>query len=176
MKRLICLIRAVLVVTALAGILSTPGGCRAPEAEGFAVYLTARDVPPSQMEALSHVDIPDKSVIAISDIVTYDAGTHEISLTAAAFERISNLEVPVSGKSFVVCVDRRPIYWGAFWTPISSLSFDGVVIVKPLGSGGSKVIKIELGYPGQSFYHGEDPRLNEDVMESLERAGKLKRG
>jgi len=57
-------------------------------------------------------------IIAINDIVIYNANTHEITLTANAFNRISGLEVPVTGKSFVVCVDKNPIYCGAFWTPI----------------------------------------------------------
>ncbi|MFC1909389.1 hypothetical protein ACFLXD_06040, partial [Chloroflexota bacterium] len=48
----------------------------------------------------------------------------------------------IGGKSFLVCVDKAPIYWGAFWTPISSMSFDGVTIWKPLGSQESKLITL----------------------------------
>ena len=101
--------------------------------EGFAIYLTRDDIPPEKMEMLSHVEIADQPIISIQDIITYNAQTHEIKLTDAAFERISRLEVPVRGKSFLVCVDKAPVYWGAFWTPISSISFDGVTIWKPLG-------------------------------------------
>ena len=147
--------------------------CSAPNLEGFAIYLTKGDVPPAQMPALSHADIADQPVIATDDIISYNAGTHEITLTAHAFDRISSLEVPVRGKSFMVCVDRQPIYRGAFWTPISSMSFDGVTIMKPLGSQDSKTIKLELGYPSSSFYSDQDPRDNAEVMEALEQAGKL---
>jgi hypothetical protein len=84
------------------------------------------------------------------------------------------LEVPTSGKSFVVCVDKGAIYWGAFWTPISSQSFNGVTIWVPLFSQQENTIKIELGYPSESYYQGEDPRSNPIIMESLEKAGKLK--
>jgi hypothetical protein len=148
-------------------------GCSATNHEGFAIYLTKNDIPPSQMEALSHVDIADQPVISMEDIITYNAQTHELKLTDTAFERISQLEVPVSGKSFIVCVDKVPIYWGAFWTPISSQSFDGVTIWKPLGSQEPKAVTLELGYPSPSFYGGDDPRNNADVMRSLEQAGKL---
>jgi hypothetical protein len=148
-------------------------GCSAPNHEGFAVYLTKGDIPPAQMPALSHVDIAEQPVIAMNDIVSYNAKIHEIMLTTEAFDRISSLEVPVRGRSFVVCVDRNPIYWGAFWTPISSMSFDGVTIMKPLGSQDSKIIKLEAGYPSSSFYRGEDPRNNAEVMGLLEQAGKL---
>ena len=143
------------------------------EHEGFAIYLTGNDIPPAQMEAMSHVDIAEEPVIALDDIVAYDAQTHEITLTSKAFDRIAALEVPVRGKSFVVCVDRGPLYWGAFWTPISSQSFDGVTIWKPLGTQGSTVVRIELGYPSSSLYGGEDPRNNPEVLASLAQAGKL---
>jgi len=128
------------------------------------------------MEALSHVDIADQPIISIEDIITYNAQTHELKLTNKAFERICQLDVPVQGKSFMVCVDKSPIYWGAFWTPISSISFDGVTIWQPFGPPGSqeqKIVTIELGYPSLSFYGGEDPRNNTEVIESLERSKKL---
>jgi hypothetical protein len=137
--------------------------------EGFAIYLTAADVPPAQMPALSHVDLAAQPIISTGDIIAYNAQTHELKLTSSAFERISTLEVPVRGRSFVVCVDKNPIYWGAFWTPISSLSFDGVTILKPLTSQKPAVITLELGYPSPSFYAGEDPRNNPAVMQALVR-------
>jgi len=143
------------------------------EREGFAIFLTKEDIPPSRMKALSYVEIADQPIISIMDIITYDAQTHEITLTENAFNRIADLEVPVQGRSFIVCVDRSLIYWGAFWTPISSMSFGGVTIWKPLNSQEPRVITLELGYPSPSFYKGEDPRNNAEVIESLEQAGKL---
>jgi hypothetical protein len=154
-------------------LLLLSSGCTATKDEGFAIYLTKEDIPPAKMEALSHVDIADQPIISMRDIITYNAQTHELKLTDAAFERISQLEVPVQGKSFIVCVDKEPIYWGAFWTPISSMSFNGVTIWKPLGSQEPKVITLELSYPSSSFYEGEDPRNNAEVMKSLEQSGKL---
>ena len=85
-------------------------GCSALNHEGFALYLTKGDIPPAQMPALSYVEIAEQPIIAMNDIITYNAKTHAITLTANAFYRISNLEVPVIGKSFVVCVDRKIIY------------------------------------------------------------------
>jgi len=144
------------------------------EVGGFAIYLTKQDIPPAQMEDLSHVAIAERPIITISDIITYDAQEHELRLTASAFERISQLDVPTRGKSFIVCVDKAPIYWGAFWVPWSSLSFDGVTIWKPLTLDESHdVIRLELGYPSSALYIGEDPRSNPVVIESLEQAGKL---
>jgi hypothetical protein len=144
--------------------------------EGFAIYLTKQDIPPAQMEDLSHVDIAETPIITVSDIITYDAQEHELRLTASAFERVSQLDVPTRGKSFIVCVDNEPIYWGAFWVFWSSQSFDGVTIWKPLRLEEQHVIRLELGYPSSEFYTGEDPRSNPVVIESLDQAGKLLTG
>jgi hypothetical protein len=141
--------------------------------EGFAIYLTKQDIPPAQMEALSHVNLTDQPIISIKDVITYNAQTHEIKLTDEAFERISHLDVSTGGKSFIVCVDKAPIYWGAFWVLWSSMSFDGVTIWMPPIFEEPNVIRLELGYPSSELYTGEDPRSNPIVIESLEQAGKL---
>ena len=46
-------------------ILIVLSGCSAPLHEGFAIYLTKGDIPPAQMEALSHVDLMERPVITI---------------------------------------------------------------------------------------------------------------
>jgi hypothetical protein len=161
------------LVVVLAGILLLAGGCSAKQGEGFAIYLTRDDIPPARMEALSHVDIAGEPIISSEDIVTYNAQTHEMKLTPGAFKRISQLAIPTTGKSFLVCVDKAPLYWGAFWTPVSSQSFDGITIWQPLTPREPYVVTLELGYPTSSFYGGEDPRNNPAVMKALEQAGKL---
>jgi hypothetical protein len=143
------------------------------KAEGFAIYFTREDIPPAKMELLSHVEIADQPIISLPDIISYNAQTHELKLTDVAFKRISQLKIPVSGKSFLVCVDKSPVYWGAFWTPFSSISFDGVTIWIPPVNQDAKTITIELGYPSVSFYAGRDPRNDQKVLESLEQSGKL---
>ncbi len=165
-KLVLVIAGAILLLSGCANTTNTKG-------EGFAIYLTRENIPPAEMEKLSHVDIADQPVISIEDIITYNAQTHEIKLTDTAFERISQLEVPVSGRSFLACVDKAPIYGGAFWTPLSSLSFDGVTIWQPLTSQETTVITLELGYPSSSFYSGEDPRNNAEIINSIERSGKL---
>lgn len=154
-------------------IIVYSGYIAATKGEGFAIYLTRDDIPPSNMGALNHVELSDQPIVSVEDIITYNAQTHEMKLTPGAFERISELGVPVTGKSFIVCVNKEPIYWGAFWTPISSIPFDGVTIWKPYDTQEQKIIVLELGYPSSSFYGGEDPRNNTRVLDSLEKEGKL---
>jgi len=163
----------ILLTAIIACVLLVLTGCSATHHEGFAIYLTQGDIPPAQMPALSHFEIAEQPTIALNDIITYNAQTYELKLTTSAFERIFHLEVPVRGKSFVVCVDKKPVYWGAFWTPISSIAFDGVTIWKPFNSQELKVITLELAYPTASFFKGNDPRNNPEVIKSLEQSGKL---
>ncbi|HSW59082.1 MAG TPA: hypothetical protein VLH15_11800 [Dehalococcoidales bacterium] len=149
------------------------GGCGASGQPGFAIYLTRDDVPPERLNVLSNIRIDDQPVISNQDIISYDAQTHEITLTEAAFERISKLEVPMQGRSFIICVDSKPVYSGAFWTPLSSHSFDGVTICKPLSNQGNGTITISKGYPSPDFFSGSDPRSHPEILNALKNSGKL---
>jgi hypothetical protein len=144
-----------------------------PTPEGFAIYLTRENISVSQMPELSHFELADKPVISVDDIISYTRDTHEIELTADAYERVTTMKVPTSGKAFVVCVGSKQVYWGAFWAPYSSQSFDGVTIWLPSLSK-ENVVKLTLGYPSAGFYRGKDPRSNPEIFQSLKQAGKLK--
>jgi hypothetical protein len=166
-------VAAAISLSVILPVVLMSASCATPETGGFAVFLTKSDVPPSEMPALSHIELDGQPVISMRDIVAYNAQTHELKLSAGSFERINKLEIPIRGKSFVVCADRQPVYWGAFWTPISSISFDGVTIWKPYSPGQPRILTFELGYPSPDFYGGQDPRNSPELMKPLELAGKL---
>jgi len=149
------------------------GGCAAQKGEGFALYLPAREVPPSQVPVMSHLELAERPLISGDDIASYSWATHTIELTAGAHDRLRELEVPVAGRVFVVAVDRQTVYWGAFWTPLSSMSFDGVVILTPSPQE-AHTVRLQLGYPSRLHFAGEDPRSSPIVRQALEQAGKLK--
>jgi hypothetical protein len=162
-----------LVFCLMFGVLGIAAGCAASGGEGVAIYLTRNDIPPSRMEMYSHVELSEQPIIGADDIVTYNTQTFELKLTPDAFARLCQLEVPTSGKSFLVCVNKSPVYWGAFWTPLSSQSFDGVTIWKPYDQSSPPIVNLELGYPASSFYSGEDPRNKQEIVSALRKAGKL---
>jgi len=121
------------------------------------------------------VRLAEKPVIDIGDIRSYDSETHEIKLTAQAYRRVQDLytlPVDTDGLPFAVCASGDPIYVGAFWTPLSSLSFDGVVIMQPIAME-TDTIRIEMGYPGPDMVTIADPRSDARVLQALTRAGKL---
>ncbi len=149
------------------------GGCSSPQREGFAIYLLKGNVPPTRLPALSHLELADEPLITHGDIVSYEEATHRMTLVPAAYARVTALKVPTSGLSFAVCVNRSPVYAGAFWADYSSQFYDGVVIMQPLADAGDGTIAISLGYPSGSFFRGDDPRGDARVLNSLRAAGKL---
>ena len=154
----------------------TPAPTRGPASEGFAIYLPAQKIAAHEMlEAdLSDLALEDRPVLSVDDIVTYSKSTHEIELTPAAYARLSQLSVPIAGMPFVACVDRAPVYGGAFWVAYSSVSFNGIVI-DTLPATQHRPIRIQLGYPeAPELFVGEDRRSDPRIIQSLEQAGKLR--
>ena len=152
-------------------------GCRRSDEEGFAIYLLAQETLPAKLSLLSHLEIETTPVISADDLVSYQPATHEIHLTPKAYSRIMHLGLPLAGRSFAVCVDRHPVYAGAFIIPISSMSVDAVVIRQPAHTHDSldrHVLTLELGYPGAEAYTGEDPRAAPEILEALRRDKKLR--
>ena len=68
--------------------------CDTEQSEGFALYLPAVETPVSQLPILSHIKLADAPLVSGADIVSYSKDTHQIQLTAAAFRRVADLEVP----------------------------------------------------------------------------------
>jgi len=140
--------------------------------EGFAIYLPEGDVSPQNMPDLNSVKLPTQSFIGLNDIVSFNPENCQLTLTPDALNRIIALQVGVYGKPFVVCVDRIPVYWGAFWTPISSVPFDGFAIEKPLNNH-TNTVTIQAGYPTSSFFTGSAWVDDASIQESFRQVGKL---
>jgi hypothetical protein len=105
----------------------------------------------------------------------YDRATHEMELTPEALARVQQLfstPIRTNGIPFVACAGREPIYVGAFWTPLSSQSYYGVVILQPFAAE-QTTSQLSLGYLGASSFTGQDLRSDARVMQALEAARKL---
>jgi hypothetical protein len=159
--------------------------CRAPEAGGneLAIYLTLESFTPAQLVLepgvidLDTIPLETEPILTQDDIVRYDAETHTFDLTLEAAERLEALQWPLRGPAFVVTVGTDRIYAGAFWTPLSSLSFDGIVILwLPHASSEGYTYRVDLGYPGPDFFTGPDPRSDSRILQALERGGLLEAG
>lgn len=160
----------------LAGMLVA---CARPEEEvrgGFALHLVRDVSDPRQVDAAELATIPlaEDPIIRGEDILGYDLGTHQMTLTGEAYERVVGLftlPVDVDGMPFVVLVGGDPVFSGAFYTPASSLSYGGVIVLHPLTP--EPTIAFALGYPSAEAFEGADPRSDPRITEWLRAAGKL---
>jgi hypothetical protein len=156
-------------------IATLPVTSRPNGAYAFAIYLLANDVSPDKLTMQCHLELASEPVLTIDDIVSYTQTTHMLELTSATYERLHAFQVPTSGKPFAVSVNGEVVYSGAFWTMISSQSYDGVVIIlDPIALAPQPIIQVQLGYPGPDFFKGEDPRSDPRIIKALKDAGKLR--
>ncbi len=140
---------------------------------GFAIYLVKNLTPQELIGATpAGIQLEDEPVIAMDELISYTRETHELEVKPSAFARIKELDVPVHGRPFAVCLGRKVVYTGAFWTPISSVGFSGIIIMKPLTE--NETLQLAPGYPSDSFYRGNDPRNNTEIFAALEKVGKLR--
>ena len=110
-------------------------------------------------------------IIADNDITSYTWSSHILRLTEDSAKRIRELSVPVSGEPFALKVNGKEMYSGYFWTSISSVSCNGVVIdVLKIQD---NCVRIEKGYPSESFFTGEDPRNRKEIFEYFQSTGRL---
>lgn len=148
------------------------------DAGNFAIYLLECGVPATDLANINLKRCSDRNppIISTEDILTYTKDTHELELSETAYSRVQQLfgvPIRVTGIPFVACIGEEPIYSGAFWSPLSSLSHDGVTIMQPLNTE-QRTIQITLGYASPVVYPDSDPRADQRIMEALDTAGKLK--
>lgn len=79
-------------------------------------------------------------------------------------------DLPMNGVPFVVLSYDERIYAGAFWSPASSLSFDGVTIIGQPDHA-NEPLTITLGYPTRYFYTCWDTRSDGRLMQALTNLG-----
>jgi len=177
------MIKKLLILLSLSVILLTacqaqPTEAPPQEGEAFELYLVADEQmagPDLNNYELSELPLAEEPIINTEDIENYLWDVHAINLTPEAYEQILAIfsgGMPMSGVPFVIMAHEERIYAGAFWSPASSLSFDGVAIMQPFDPSGQPLL-ISLGYPNEEVFTGEDPRENPRLKNALEGAGLL---
>ena len=153
-------------------------GCTSRKSDEFAIYLLSQDM--SALDAsnmdLAQLVLRNEPLISNEDIISYQGNNHIIELTPASYRRFQGMfpqPVKVAGIPFVVCVGSQRIYSGALWSPASSISYDGVIILQSFEYERT-TIQLNLGYPQPIAFTGQDPRADPRIMRVLEQANKLK--
>jgi len=122
---------------------------------------------------LDELPLAEEPILSTEDIVNYLWDEHMINVSEEAYKKllaIFSQGIPMSGVPFVIVSNDVRIYAGAFWSPASSLPFDGVMIRQPFDPAGAPLI-ISLGYPTSEFFTGEDPRSDQRLKQALQEAG-----
>ena len=133
-------------------------------------HLSSADI---QNHKLDNLPLAEEPLITIEDMTSYHWDIHTFELTDEAYKEILSLfseTLSVSGVPFVVVSNGVKIYAGAFWSMLSSISYDGVVILQPIDPA-ERTLSINLGYPGPDFFTGEDPRDNPQLRQALKDTG-----
>jgi hypothetical protein len=143
----------------------------------FSIFAAQADSLDTVLQTeLSALSLEHRPILSIDDIVEYSWERHEIRLTPSANFRLARLQGPVisnPGLAFVVCVGSERIYRGAFWSSYSSVPFDGHVIdLYPAEN--EQPIRIQIGYPTEEWFTGEDMRDDPRIYTALMSAGKLR--
>ena len=138
----------------LIGIILVGVGLSTMSKEKFGIYLQRNNEP----------------VITEEDIIWYDANDYRIKLTERGIEKIKALQVGVYGEPFTIMIGETEVFKGAFWTPLSSVGYDEIIIEQPMGQ--TDIIQLQKGYPlgTGDIDLGSDPR----IMAYFQRIGKLK--
>lgn len=164
-------------VLALFGLVLL-SGCGRKKEPDFAMYLLLSEATAEEALTAPLAELPlnEEALLTMEDVVSYQAGTHELILTSEAAGRISRMAVPLDGLPFVVVAHGERVYPGAFWTPISSLSYSGVAaMILPVED--AVVLQFELGYPASpELFEGVDLRNDERILDAFSAAGKLIEG
>lgn len=149
----------------------------------FGIYLLA-DENMNAIDALKmkldEIPLQNKPLFTLDDFVCYSWEDHWFKLTPEALKRLPKIGKPptpqLRGVPFVVLVDGRPIYLGAFWTWISSLSFPNPVIIADEMWLPAKLhwLTIDRAYPGATEeQYKDDIRKSPLLRNVLETAGKF---
>lgn len=143
----------------------------------FSIYLLDEDISAIEFSRvhIEEVALEKTPIISSKDIVSYELNSHSILLTPAGHKRLQRAfpkPVQVSGIPFVVCIGAQRICSGAFWTPASSISYDGFIILQSFETIGT-TIHLTLAYPSSDVFTGRDPRSDPRIVSALEQADKL---
>jgi hypothetical protein len=123
------------------------------------------------------VELEATPVVADSDILSYDLGSHVFDLTFSRDELGTRVgQIPVYGEPFVLTVDEARVFGGWFWTAISSVGCWSCVTIEPdfpADVGNQPKIELKYGYPMTLERPSPDPRLDPRLIDRLKADGRL---
>jgi hypothetical protein len=114
-------------------------------------------------------------LLSDADIQSYNATSHELTLTDGCADRMKKMREPLMG-GFVIIVGGEEDLRGVFVSPMVSRSYPSsqVVIVYPSFESDYKIMVIQMGYPWDEPAD-HDPRQNSKMIAHFDETGRLTR-
>jgi len=108
LSKWIVLLIDVVILSLAACTAPTPAPTRGPASEGLAIYLPAQKIAANEMlEAnLSDLELEDKPVLSVDDIITYSKNTHE----REAIDRLRPVDSEESAPAWRLYVIAERVY------------------------------------------------------------------
>ena len=150
-------------------------GCSKRKEPAFAVFLLSSEMTAEEARVMPLDDLPlgDTALLTMEDVVSYQPDRYEMVLTDEAAERIRQMAIPLDGLPFVMVAQGERVYAGAFWTPISSLSYSGIAAMFWLEED-AVILRFDLSYPASpELLEGVDLRNDERILKAFSKAEKL---
>ncbi len=124
--------------------------------------------------------VANDPLITYDDIESYAPATYILRLKPSAIPKLQTIagDIPLSGKPFALVVDGRVLYYGVFFSPISSLSaaYPFITLDKNALSGSSSSINFIVGFRNSVPLTPERPDLRNAglLLDRLRSDNKLK--
>jgi hypothetical protein len=139
----------------------------APSSEmGLAFYLVNNS---EKSNKLNNLEVDKVPFFTQKEIISFSKSQQSMILTEDALVRLKKVGV---GRSFVACVNGKPIYFGKIWSPLRSASCPEIVLM--VSPGNDAQVRLLAGYPTSSYFTGSDQRFNKAILDVLRGAGKLR--
>jgi hypothetical protein len=139
----------------------------------FGLYLVTKNAiiekSPLPTE-LDKMELDKSPLLTEDDIIDYNWTNHTMYITETAAKRIP--KVDSFGKPFIIVADGKRIYYGAFWTSLSSAGTQYPIIDTFIAEP-KTTLKIERRYLDRPSKGKPDPRDNEAIKQVFRELGKL---
>ena len=150
-----------------------------PNNNGFEIYMTVKPHTNNLKVDYSKVDFDtivlyDKPIIRYQDLISYDTIKHILKLGIS--HDSLDFHVAVTGRMFVLTIDKIPIYCGFLWPVTSSIPCNWVYILEPHESL-DHLNDNEIVISFMSTINKEpakDPRLDKRIIDRLTKDKKIK--
>ncbi len=161
----------------------SPDGPTPQSQQGVALYLVTSPVNlGADATALDKtpLTLAENALISYDEIESYSADTHTFRFKKKVIEQLTDLskQVPLPGQPFGLAVDGNVVYYGLFWSPISSFSasYPYIDLSPDSLSSGADFIDLTVSLRTPTPYGSSRPDLRNDtrLLTRLRQDSKLK--